>query len=95
MARISRTFSPAHLGCGFYLQEVDDLMICRFLRAHDLDIEKASDLFLKYLRWRREFVPARSISPSEIPNDLAHHKMYMQGVDKKGRPIVVCFGSQH
>ncbi|CAK9147161.1 unnamed protein product [Ilex paraguariensis] len=77
------------------MKEVDDLIIRRFLRARDLDIEKASDLFLKYLRWRREFVPTGSISPSKIPNDLAHHKIYMQGVDKKGCPIVVCFGSQH
>ncbi|CAK9144414.1 unnamed protein product [Ilex paraguariensis] len=76
-------------------KEVDDLMIRRFLRARDLDIEKASDLFLKYLSWRREYVPAGSISPSEIPNDLAHQKIHMQGVDKMGRPIVVCFGSRH
>lgn len=76
-------------------KEEDDLMIRRFLRARDQDIEKASDLFLKYLGWRRTFVPNGSISPSEIPNELAHNKMFMQGVDKSGRPIVVCYGGRH
>ncbi|XP_062155751.1 uncharacterized protein LOC133863709 [Alnus glutinosa] len=76
-------------------KEEDDLMIRRFLRARDLDIEKASNLFLKYLSWRRTFVPNGSISTSEISNELAHNKLFMQGVDKKGRPIVVCFGGRH
>jgi hypothetical protein len=74
---------------------VDDFMIRRFLRARDLDIEKASALFLKYLSWRKEFVPNDTISPSEIPNDLAHDKLFMQGQDKLGRPIVVVFGGRH
>lgn len=79
----------------FVLQEMDDFMIRRFLRARDQDIEKASNLFLKYLRWRRAFVPNGSISTSEIPNELAHDKLFMQGLDKKGCPIVVCFGGRH
>jgi len=76
-------------------KEEDDLMIRRFLRARDQDIERASNLFLKYLSWRRTFVPNGSISTSEITNELAHNKLFMQGVDKKGRPIVVCFGGRH
>lgn len=79
----------------YVLQEVDNLMIRRFLRARDLDIEKASNLFLKYLSWRRTFVPNGSISTSEIPNELTHNKLFMQGLDKNGRPIVVCFGGRH
>ena len=83
--------------CVFYfvMQEVDNLMIRRFLRARDLDIEEASNLFLKYLGWRRAFVPSGSIATSEIPNELAHNKLFMQGLDKMGRPIVVCFGGRH
>lgn len=82
------------LSC-FVLQEVDNVMIRRFLRARDLDIEKASNLFLKYLSWRRTFVPNGSIGASEIPNELAQNKLFMQGMDKNGRPIVVCFGGRH
>ncbi|XP_059633419.1 uncharacterized protein LOC132276150 [Cornus florida] len=76
-------------------KEVDDLMIRRFLRARDLDVEKASSLLLKYLSWRRAFVPNGSISASQISNQLADKKIFMQGVDKMERPIVVAFGSKH
>lgn len=70
-------------------------MIRRFLRARDLDIEKASAMFLKYLTWRRSAIPNGFISLSEISNNIAHNKLFMQGVDKKGRPIVVGFGGRH
>ncbi|KAM3704368.1 hypothetical protein ACJW31_04G170900 [Castanea mollissima] len=74
---------------------VDDLMIRRFLRARDLNVEKASVLFLKYLKWRQTFVPNGSISPSELPHEIAQNKMFIQGFDKTGRPIAVVFGARH
>lgn len=74
---------------------VDDQMIRRFLRARDLDVEKASNMFLKYLSWRKDFVPNGCISPSEISNELAHNKVFMQGQDKIGCPIVIAFGGRH
>ncbi|OAY42572.1 phosphatidylinositol transfer protein 3 [Manihot esculenta] len=77
------------------VKDVDDLMIRRFLRARELDIEKASALLLKYLSWRRSSLPNGFISPSEIPNELAQNKLFMQGVDKKNHPIVVVFGAKH
>ncbi|KAL0547421.1 hypothetical protein IC582_017355 [Cucumis melo] len=76
-------------------KDVDDFMIRRFLRARDLDIEKASAMFLKYLSWRRSAIPNGFISPSEISTNLSHNKLFMQGVDKKGRPIVVGYGNRH
>ncbi|KAI4336402.1 hypothetical protein L6164_014933 [Bauhinia variegata] len=76
-------------------KEEDDQMIRRFLRARDLDIEKASAMFLKYLKWRHSFVPTGSISASEIPNELAQEKMFVQGFDNKGRPIGFVFGAKH
>ncbi|XP_022980820.1 patellin-4-like isoform X2 [Cucurbita maxima] len=76
-------------------KDVDDFMLRRFLRARDLDIEKASAMFLKYLSWRRSAIPGGFISVSELSTNLAHNKLFMQGVDKKGRPIVVGFGNRH
>ncbi|RZC59591.1 hypothetical protein C5167_006893 [Papaver somniferum] len=76
-------------------KDVDDLMIRRFLRARGQDIEQGSALFLKYLKWRRSFVPNGLISESEITSNLAHKKVFLQGLDKRGRPIVVSFGSKH
>ncbi|KAG8379645.1 hypothetical protein BUALT_Bualt07G0110500 [Buddleja alternifolia] len=76
-------------------KDIDDSTLRRFLRARDLDVEKASSMLMKYLTWRRTFVPKGSISTSEIPNEIAQNKMFMQGTDKEGRPIAVVFGSRH
>ncbi|WOL18708.1 random slug protein 5-like [Canna indica] len=76
-------------------KEVDNLMLRRFLRARDLDIEKASLLFLKYLNWKRTAVPNGFISEEEVRNELSQKKIYMQGTDKAGHPIVVAFGAKH
>ncbi|CAN1317912.1 Phosphatidylinositol transfer protein 3 [Linum perenne] len=38
-------------------KEVDDGMLRRFLRARDMDVEKASTMFLKYLKWKHSFLP--------------------------------------
>lgn len=76
-------------------KEVDDYVLRRFLRARDMDIEKSAAMFLKYLKWRKGFVPKGSISVSEIPNEIAQNKMFMQGVDKQGYPIAVVFGGRH
>ncbi|KAJ6847990.1 CRAL-TRIO domain-containing protein-like [Iris pallida] len=76
-------------------KEVDNFMIRRFLRARDLDIEKASTMFLKYLKWRKEAVPNGFISDEEVQNELDQKKMFLQGYDKQGRPIGVVFGGKH
>jgi len=73
----------------------DDLMLRRFLRARDLDIEKGSNLFLKYLNWRRVAMPKGFISKSEIQNELAQKKFSIQGFDKQQHPIVMFFGARH
>ncbi|CAL9144451.1 unnamed protein product [Musa hybrid cultivar] len=76
-------------------KEVDNLTLRRFLRARDLDIEKASAMFLKYLKWKKTAVPNGFISETDIQNELAQTKVFMQGRDKAGRPIGVVFGAKH
>ncbi|XP_047317524.1 phosphatidylinositol transfer protein 3-like [Impatiens glandulifera] len=73
----------------------DDLMLRRFLRARDGDVEKATSMFVKYLSWRKSFVPNGSISASEVAKDLNQNKMFMQGFDKQGRPITVGLAGRH
>ncbi|KAK4414063.1 Sec14 cytosolic factor [Sesamum alatum] len=73
----------------------DDLTLRRFLRARDLDVEKASAMFMKYFKWRRTFVPKGSISTSEVTNQLAVKKVCMQGTDKRGCPVSVLFAARH
>lgn len=77
------------------LQDVDNVTLRRFLRARDLDVDKASVQFLKYLRWRKALMPHGSISESDIPNELAHKEVYKQGFDKQGRPIIVYLVANH
>ncbi|CAI8619288.1 unnamed protein product [Vicia faba] len=90
--RLVRAFVETHDPSS---KEEDDLMIRRFLRARDLDVEKASTMFLKYLKWRHSFVPNGSISLSQVPNEIADDKVFVQGRDKIGRPIFVVFGGKH
>ncbi|PIA32856.1 hypothetical protein AQUCO_04300054v1 [Aquilegia coerulea] len=76
-------------------REVDDVVLKRFLRHRKLDVVIASDAFLKYLKWRKAVVPNGSISESEIQNQLSHKKVFMQGFDKKGRPLAVVLHGRH
>ncbi|PON91770.1 CRAL-TRIO lipid binding domain containing protein [Trema orientale] len=76
-------------------KEVDDLMLRRFLRARNMDIDKASNMFLNYLNWRHSFVPTGSISASQIPHEIAQNKFFMQGVDRNGRPIILVYAGRH
>ncbi|KAG6468703.1 SEC14 cytosolic factor-like [Zingiber officinale] len=76
-------------------QDVDNVTLRRFLRARDLDVEKASVQFLKYLRWRKALMPHGFISESDIPNELSHKEVYKQGFDKQGRPIIVYLVANH
>ncbi|EPS64741.1 hypothetical protein M569_10040, partial [Genlisea aurea] len=76
-------------------KDLDDSTLGRFLRARDLDVEKASAMFLKYRRWRSSFVPDGTIDESQIQNEIAQNKMFCQGKDKNGCPVAVVLGSRH
>jgi hypothetical protein len=77
------------------VQEEDDFMLRRFLRARDQNIGKASTMFLKYLAWKRAAKPNGPITDDEVHNELVQDKLYVQGHDKMGRPMVYLFGSRH
>jgi len=73
----------------------DDATLRRFLRARDLNVGKASELFLKYLKWKRAFVPLGYIPESEVSNELRKNKIFIQGLDKQRRPIGVILAARH
>lgn len=75
-------------------KEEDNYVIRRFLRAREQDIDEASTMFLKYLKWKREAVPKGFISDAEVQNELAEKKAFLQGFDKKGRPIAVVYAAK-
>lgn len=76
-------------------KDLDDSTLKRFLFARDLNIDKAANFLLKHLSWKREAIPKGFISELEIQNEIAQRKIFSQGFDKKGRPIVVGFGGRH
>ncbi|KAH6755504.1 Sec14p-like phosphatidylinositol transfer family protein [Perilla frutescens var. hirtella] len=73
-------------------KDVDEPTLRRFLRARDLDTEKASAMLVRCLSWRQTFVPKGFISESEVLNEITQNKMFLQGIDKQGRPVSVVFG---
>ncbi|XP_035710360.1 SEC14-like protein 2 [Folsomia candida] len=71
-----------------------DLMFLRFLRARDLNLNKAEEMLTKYLKWREEneidslhaWTPPAPLSRKNYPYEIT-------GVDKEGCPVlVVAFG---
>ncbi|KAL6616644.1 hypothetical protein ACP70R_038914 [Stipagrostis hirtigluma subsp. patula] len=76
-------------------KEVDNLTLRRFLRARDHNVEKASAMFLKFLRWRKEVAPDGSAPEERVRGELSYDKACMGGVDRAGRPILVGFPARH
>lgn len=74
------------------MQEIDDSTLRRFLRARDLNTEKACGMVVKYLKWRRT---KGCISPEQVPNEISQKKLFLQGSDKLGRPVLLLLGSRH
>lgn len=61
--------------------------LCRYLRAHNWNVLKACDGLWLTLQWRRRFQPHR-ILPAAVENESRTGKMYINGFDVCGRPIV-------
>ncbi|KAH9329172.1 hypothetical protein KI387_001280, partial [Taxus chinensis] len=76
-------------------KSIDDATLLRFLHARDYKVEKATQFFLKYLKWRRAFVPLGYIPESQVSNELEKKKIFIQGLDKQGRPIGVILAARH
>ena len=77
------------------MQEVDNLTLRRFLRARDHNVDKAGAMLLKFLRWRAEAAPGGFVPEEQVRGELEQDKVYMGGVDRTGRPIIVGFLAKH
>uniref|UniRef100_J3L7E6 CRAL-TRIO domain-containing protein n=2 Tax=Oryza brachyantha TaxID=4533 RepID=J3L7E6_ORYBR len=78
-----------------HAKEVDNLTLRRFLRARDHNVEKASAMLVKAIRWRKEAVPGGSVPEEKVRRDLDDDKVYMGGADRTGRPILLAFPAKH
>jgi len=65
-----------------------DSCLVRYLRARDWDQERALTMLRETLKWRRVYKP-HLITAEEVRSELQNEgKMYRNGKDKQGRPII-------
>ncbi|XP_024381034.1 uncharacterized protein [Physcomitrium patens] len=76
-------------------KDTDEATLRRFLRARSWKLSKAVKMFVDHQKWRRSFLPLGYIPQEEIKNELDAEKVFLQGSDIKGRPIVVLMAAKH
>ncbi|KAK4400110.1 hypothetical protein Sango_1117100 [Sesamum angolense] len=80
---------------GGSTQRCGDLTLMRFLIARSMDVEKAAKMFVQWQKWRTSFVPLNYIPESEIPDELSAEKIYLQGLSRKGFPVLLVKVKKH
>uniref|UniRef100_M1C343 Aspartate semialdehyde dehydrogenase n=1 Tax=Solanum tuberosum TaxID=4113 RepID=M1C343_SOLTU len=80
---------------GSSTESYGEKTLMRFLIARSMDPEKAAKMFCQWKKWRAEMVPLGYISDSEVANELAAEKLYLQGLSKSGHPIVIVKVNKH
>jgi len=76
-------------------KDTDEATLRRFLRARSWKLPKAVKMFVDHQKWRRSFVPLGHIPQEQIKNELEAEKVFLQGNDKNGRPVVVILAAKH
>lgn len=75
------------------MYEVPTLM--RFLIARSMDPNKAAKMFVQWQKWRTSMVPNGFISESEVPEELAARKVFLQGLSKEKNPVLIVQACKH
>ncbi|KAI4357528.1 hypothetical protein L6164_001471 [Bauhinia variegata] len=69
--------------------------LMRFLIARSMDPDKAAKMFVQWQKWRDDMVPNGFISESEIEDELAAKKIFLQGLTKDQHPMMIAKASRH
>ncbi|XP_052187630.1 sec14 cytosolic factor [Diospyros lotus] len=80
---------------GSSTETFGDATLMRFLIARSMDPEKAAKMFVQWRKWRASFVPLGFIPASEVPDELAARKIYLQGLSKDGYPVMIVKAKRH
>ncbi|KAE8667708.1 TBP-associated factor 15 isoform 1 [Hibiscus syriacus] len=80
---------------GFSAERYGDPTLMRFLIARSMDTDKASKIFVQWLKWRSSLVPNGFIAESEVPDQLEARKIYLQGLSKAGYPVMIIQACKH
>ncbi|GIL70781.1 hypothetical protein Vretimale_3839 [Volvox reticuliferus] len=72
-----------------------DKLLTRWIVARKGDIKAAAAMLEKHITWRRG--PGRPVEEEHhgVQVNLQHKKVFLQGLDKTGRPIVLGVGARH
>ncbi|XP_027769783.1 SEC14 cytosolic factor-like isoform X2 [Solanum pennellii] len=74
---------------GSSTESYGEKTLMRFLIARSMNPEKAAKMFFQWKKWRAEMVPLGYITDSEVADELAAEKIYLQGLSKNGHPVVM------
>ncbi|KAK8627650.1 hypothetical protein V6N13_135255 [Hibiscus sabdariffa] len=80
---------------GFSTEKYEDPTLMRFLLARSMDTDKASKMFVQWLKWRSSLVPNGFIAESEVPDQLEPRKVFLQGLAKTGYPVLIVQACKH
>ncbi len=67
----------------------DPEFLRRWLRARGWDVARAAAAITRHAEWRAAHMPSGRVELESIANELACDKVYLQGVDRKGRPVMI------
>ncbi|KAF4692756.1 hypothetical protein FOZ60_012659 [Perkinsus olseni] len=74
-------------------KDARDIVLLKFLRAREFDVDKARTMLVNCLKWRRE-ADIQSIIDMKLPPEFQGHDSPPEYKDKEGRPILLTtFGS--
>ncbi|CAN4114027.1 unnamed protein product [Withania somnifera] len=80
---------------GSSTESYGEKTLMRFLIARSMDPEKAAKMFCQWQKWRGEMVPIGYIPDSEVADELAAEKIYLQGLSKNGHPVMIVKVNKH
>ncbi|XP_010316452.1 uncharacterized protein [Solanum lycopersicum] len=80
---------------GSSTESYGEKTLMRFLIARSMNPEKAAKMFCQWKKWRAEMVPLGYITDSEVADELAAEKIYLQGLSKNGHPVVMVKSNKH
>eukprot|EP00803_Ostreobium_quekettii_P009804 evm.model.scf_52.20 EVM.evm.TU.scf_52.20 scf_52:164140-164964(-) len=89
----------AQLAKGGDFKDGEDMMderwLMRWLRARRWNVDRAEEAVRAHAAWRAAYMPDGRVLESQIKNELGSEKLFMQGLDAKGRGVVVFVGKNH
>lgn len=76
-------------------EPLNDSYLRRWLRARNWKLNVTEQVLIAHADWRVAYCPEGRVKESEILNELATGKLFLQGADRRGRGFAIVLGSKH